>query len=267
MEYSKYKDVLFEKKDGIGIVTMNLPDKYNAFSDDLHSSMEHIWLDIAEDPEVNVVILTGAGKHFSAGGDIKGMVARFRTDTGWKRQTRMPDKAKRILASMLEVTQPIIAAVNGDAMGLGASIALISDISVMNESARIGDTHVRVGLVAGDGGTVIWPMLVGANRAKEYLMRAKVFKGTEAYQAGIVNHAVPADQVMPMAMEIANELNELPPLAVRWTKLAVNKQIKMQLELVQDASIAFEALTIHSEDHIEAATAFIEKRKPSFRGI
>ena len=183
------------------------------------------------------------------------------------RNMATPSKAKRVLSSMLEVTQPIISAVNGDAMGLGASIALMADISIMNETARIGDTHVRVGLVAGDGGTVIWPLLVGANRAKEYLMRAKVFKGAEAFQLGIVNHAVPADQVMTKAMEIAEELNNQPPLAVRWTKLAINKQIRAQLDLVEDASIAFEVLTMQSKDHLEACHGFIEKRKPKFKGL
>jgi enoyl-CoA hydratase len=267
MDYSRYKDLLVEKKNGIALLTLNRPDQLNAFSDELHYAMEHVWLDIAEDPEINVVVLTGAGKAFSAGGDIKKMMAGHRSEDSWKRHVLTPAKAKRVIANILEVTQPIISAVNGDAMGLGASIALACDISVMNETARIGDTHVKVGLVAGDGGTVIWPMLLGANRAKEFLMRAKVFKGAEAFQQGIVNHAVPADQVMPKAMEIAEELNNLPPLAVRWTKLAVNKQIKAQLELVQDASIAFETLTFNSEDHLEAARAFVEKRKPKFKGI
>lgn len=266
MDYSKYKDMLLEKKNGIATITLNLPDRYNAFTDDLHYAMEHVWLDLAEDPEVNVIIITGAGKHFSAGGDIKGMVARWRSEDGWKKNIGTPAKAKRIIANMLEVSQPIISAVNGDAMGLGASIALFADISIMNETARIGDTHVKVGLVAGDGGTVIWPMILGANKAKEYLMRAKVFKGAEAAAAGIVNYAVPADQVMAEAMKIAQELNEMPPLAVRWTKLSVNKQLKAQLELIEDASIAFEVLTMQSNDHLEAGKAFIEKRKPVFKG-
>jgi enoyl-CoA hydratase/carnithine racemase len=265
-DYSRYREVLVEKKNGIATVTLNRPEILNAFAEVLHDAMEHIWLDIAEDPEINVVILTGAGKAFSAGGDIKKMMAGFRTDAARKAYLQTPAKAKRVIANMLDVTQPIIAAVNGDAMGLGASLALACDISVMNEAARIGDTHVRVGLVAGDGGPVLWPMLLGANRAKEYLMRGRVFKGAEACQIGIVNHAVPADQVMPRAMEIAEELNALPPLAVRWTKLAVNKQLKAQLELVQDVSAAFETLTFSSDDHLEAAKAFVEKRKPEFRG-
>jgi enoyl-CoA hydratase/carnithine racemase len=266
-DYSRYKEILVEKKDGIATVTLNRPEILNAFAETLHEAMEHVWLDIAEDPEINVVILTGAGKAFSAGGDIKKMMAGFRTPEAWKGYLQTPAKAKRVIASMLDVTQPIIAAVNGDAMGLGASLALACDISVMNETARIGDTHVKVGLVAGDGGAVLWPMLLGANRAKEFLMRGRVFRGAEAFQIGIINHAVPADQVMARAMEIAEELNNLPPLAVRWTKLAVNKRLKAQLELVMDVSAAFETLTFHSEDHLEAAKAFVEKRKPKFKGI
>ena len=168
--------------------------------------------------------------------------------------------------NILEVSQPIICAVNGDAVGLGATLALFSDVSVISETAKFGDTHVKVGLVAGDGGAVVWPLLIGPNRAKEFLMRGRLVSGAEAHQLNLVNHQAPADQVMDKAMEIARELAAMPPLAVRWTKLSVNKWLKQQLNLVLDASIAYEMLSMNSKDHHEAAMAFIEKRKPEFEG-
>ena len=163
--------------------------------------------------------------------------------------------------------KPIIAAINGDAVGLGATLALFADSTVIADTAKFGDSHVKVGLVAGDGGAVIWPILVGPNRAKEFLMRGKLVSGTEAQAMGLVNHAVPVDQVMEEAMKIARELNALPPLAVRWTKLSVNKYIKQQLNLILDASIAYEMLSINSRDHHEAAKAFLEKRPPVYKGM
>src|SRR6185436_7448120 len=120
--------------------------------------------------EVNVIVITGAGKAFSAGGNIKKMLERHQTPQGWKQLTQTGFRARNLLRNLIEIPQPVVAAVNGDAMGFGATLALCADISVMSETARIGDTHVKVGLVAGDGGPVIWHLLIGANKAKECLM-------------------------------------------------------------------------------------------------
>ena len=130
----------------------------------------------------------------------------------------------------------------------------------------MGDTHVRVGLVAGDGGTVIWPLLIGVNRAKEFLMRARVVTGREAAALGIANHAVPANQVMDEAMKIAREINALPPLAVQWSKVSANQILKQQFTLAFDSGIGFEALSMMTADHNEACKAFVEKRKPTYHG-
>ena len=233
----------------------------------MHAELEKVWLDLAEDKEVNVIVFTGAGKFFSAGGDIKRMASRWGTDEGWRFSLEVPAATRRMFQNILEVSQPIICAVNGDAVGLGATLALFSDVSVISETAKFGDTHVKVGLVAGDGGAVVWPLLIGPNRAKEFLMRGRLVSGAEAHQLNLVNHQAPADQVMDKAMEIARELAAMPPLAVRWTKLSVNKWLKQQLNLVLDASIAYEMLSMNSKDHHEAAMAFIEKRKPEFKGL
>lgn len=267
MKYESYKYLRIERDAGIATLTLNQPDNRNAIHAEMHAELEKVWLELADDKEVNVIVFTGAGKFFSAGGDIKRMASRWGTDEGWRFSLEVPAATRRMFQNILEVSQPIICAVNGDAVGLGATLALFSDVSVISETAKFGDTHVKVGLVAGDGGAVVWPLLIGPNRAKEFLMRGRLVSGAEAHQLNLVNHQAPADQVMDKAMEIARELAAMPPLAVRWTKLSVNKWLKQQLNLVLDASIAYEMLSMNSKDHHEAAMAFIEKRKPEFKGL
>lgn len=265
-DYSRYRYLDIQRSDGIATLTLNQAENRNAIHAEMHAELEHVWLDLAADRSVNIIVLTGAGRMFSAGGDIKRMASRFGTDEGWQFSIDVPAATRRLFQNILEVQQPIIAAVNGDAVGLGATLALFADVTVIADSAKFGDSHVKVGLVAGDGGAVIWPILVGPSRAKEFLMRGKLMSGTEAHAMGLVNHVVPADQVMATALDLARELNALPPLAVRWTKLSVNKWIKHQLNLILDASIAYEMLSINSKDHHEAAMAFIEKRPPVYQG-
>jgi len=265
-DYSRYRHLLIQRNEGIATLTLNQPDNRNAIHAEMHAELEHVFLDLQSDKEVNVIVLTGAGKIFSAGGDIKRMVNRYGTDEGWQFAIDTPASTKRLFQNILEVEKPIIAAINGDAVGLGATLALFADSTVIAETAKFGDSHVKVGLVAGDGGAVIWPILVGPNRAKEFLMRGKLMNGKEAQAMGLLNHAVPAEQVLEAAMEIARELNALPPLAVRWTKLSVNRMLRQNMLLILDASMSLEHETMHMEDHREATKAFKEKRKPRFTG-
>ncbi|MDR5804854.1 enoyl-CoA hydratase-related protein [Caballeronia sp. LZ001] len=264
--YENYRNLTVTLEGKVATVTLNRPDAYNAVDIALHDELERVWLDLDRDERVGAIILTGAGKAFSAGGDLKGMAKRAGTPENFRRSLGIPAQTRRLWQNMLEVTPPIIAAVNGDAMGLGATLALMCDITVMSETARIADSHVKVGLVAGDGGAVIWPLLVGASCAKEMLMRGRAVNGKEAREMRLVNHAVPAEQVLKEARAIAEELVALPRWAVAWTKLAVNKQIKAQLNQVLDTSIALEVLTLATDDHREAAAAFLEKRRPDFKG-
>lgn len=266
-DYASYHYLDIQCDDGIATLTLNQPDNRNAIHAEMHAELERVWLDLQADKQVNVIIMTGAGEKFSAGGDIKRMVSRYGTEEAWQFSLNTPASTKRLFQNILEVEKPIIAAINGDAVGLGATLALFADSTIISDDARFGDSHVKVGLVAGDGGAVIWPILVGPNRAKEFLMRGKLMKGAEAQAMGLINHSVPTGQVMDAAMKIALELNALPPLAVRWTKLSVNKWIKQQLNLILDASIAYEMLSINSRDHHEAAKAFLEKRPPVFKGV
>ncbi len=267
-DYSRYECIKVEKTDKLATVTLNRPDSLNAVNPQLHHELERIWVDLAEDSDVNAILLTGAGRAFCAGGDVKGMASRSGGggEGGQRRFALNPAGGKRLVQNMLEVEQPIIGAINGDAVGLGATIALFCDVIVASEKARFGDPHVRVGIVAGDGGAVIWPLLIGPARAKEFLMRGHLVNGAEAAKMGLVNYAVPPEEVLTKARELAQELADGPTWAIRWSKLSVNKWLKDQLNLILDASLAYEMITFTTEDHKEAARAFVEKRKPKFQG-
>jgi len=267
MSYEHYQYLLVEKTDGIATVTINRPETLNAVTPEVHAELEYIWIDLARDKEVKAIVLTGAGRAFSSGGDVKAMAERALTPHGNRYALDVPARTLRIFEHMLSTPQPIIAAVNGDAMGLGMTLALFADISIVADDARLGDTHVKVGLVAGDGGAVIWPLILGVQKAKEFLMRGKPVRGAEAAAMNLVNHAVPKAEVLSRAQEMAAEIAGNPFYAVSWTKLSVNKMIKQQLNLILDSSIAYESLTMMTQDYKEAATAFAEKRKPSFQGF
>ncbi len=268
VSYDRYSFITVEVDDnGVGTVTMNDPDKLNAIGPEQHREIEDIWLDLARDERIKAIVFTGAGRAFSAGGDVKRMAQRAGTEFGLEYALRVPQNTLRVFEHMLLVPQPIIAAVNGDAIGLGLTLALFSDMSVVADDARLGDTHIKVGLVAGDGGAVIWPLLVGPQRAKEFLMRGKLLKGAEAANLGLVNYAYPKDDVVAEAHKIATEIAANPIWAVRWSKAAVNKQLKAQLGQILELSIAYESITMLTEDYKEAVNAFADKRKPEFKGF
>src|SRR5579864_228486 len=269
-DYSEYEFLKVEVADRVATITINRPEALNAVNNVVHHELEQIWIDVRADHDVNAILLTGAGRAFCAGGDIKGMAAGGLVSATGKRAKghgRGPIAAsngRRLVENMLDVEQPIIGAINGDAVGLGATLALLCDITVVSEKARFADTHVKVGVVAGDGGAVIWPLLIGPHRAKEFLMRGNFMSGAEAGRIGMVNYAVAPEAVMPKARELAQELADGPTYAIRWSKLAVNKWLKQQTNLILDASLAYEMVTFTTEDHREAARAFVEKRKPNF---
>jgi enoyl-CoA hydratase len=270
-DYSDYEFLKVDVVDRVATVTLNRPDSLNAVNGPLHHELEQIWIDLGADQEVNAIIVTGAGRAFCAGGDVKGMAAGSLVQpSGGKKgkgRGRGPITAangRRLVENMLDVEQPVIGAINGDAVGLGATIALLCDITVVSEKARFADTHVKVGVVAGDGGAVIWPLLIGPHRAKEFLMRGHFINGAEAGRIGMVNYAVAPDQVMAKARELAQELADGPTWAIRWSKLAVNKWLKEQANLIMDTGLAYEMMTFKTRDHEEAVKAFVEKRKPNF---
>jgi len=264
--YDDYQRLLVEKSGRLATVTLNRPEQRNAVDHQMHVELARIWVDLAHDDDVFAVLLTGSGDFFSVGGDVKGMKDRPAGDVAKEGAVLDPGGARRIVYNMLDLDKPVVCAINGHAIGLAATVALLSDITVASTAAKIADTHVKVGLVAGDGGAVIWPLLIGPSRAKEMLLRGLLVDGAEAERIGLVNHAVPPGEVLPLAREIAQELADGATWAIRWTKLAVNKQLKQQLNLILDTSMALEIATFNTEDHQEAVRAFIEKRKPEFTG-
>ena len=263
MDYQRYaKDHHLEVviEDRVATITLNRPDVRNAVNHAMHTGLENIFREIGRDPDVGAILLTGAGKAFCAGGDLKGFGA---SDEGPLDQLR---GVRYLVQEMVNCEAPVIAAVNGPAMGLGATIALLSDVIFMADTARIGDTHVKIGLVAGDGGAVIWPLLIGPHRAKELLMSGKVLDGEEAAGMGLVNHCVPREKLASEAREFAHSLAHGPQIAIRWTKMAINQTIKQSLHQILDFGAAAEHLSVHTEDMQEASLAFREKRAPRFKG-
>ncbi len=270
IDYSDYEFLKVDVVDRVATITINRPDSLNAVNAIVHHELEQVWIDVRADHDVNAIILTGAGRAFCAGGDVKGMADGSLGPGGGKKgkgRGRGPIAAsngRRLVENMLDVEQPIIGAINGDAVGLGATLALLCDITVVSEKARFADTHVKVGIVAGDGGALIWPLLIGPHRAKEFLMRGNFINGAEAGRIGMVNYAVAPDEVMSKARALAQELADGPTWAIRWTKLSVNKWLKQQANLIMDASLAYEMMTFNTDDQKEAVRAFVEKRKPNF---
>jgi enoyl-CoA hydratase len=208
------------------------------------------------------VVLTGRGRAFSAGGDFNW----FPQLRDMARMEALRRDAKQLIWDLLDVELPIVAAVNGHAMGLGASIALLSDVIFMADTATIGDPHVKVGIVAGDGGVAIWPLAVGPARAQQYMLNGDPRSAAEAERIGRVNRLVAAAELADEAMKFATRLAAGAPLAVRYTKLAVNKLVKDALNIAFDTSTALELVTFQSDDHQEALAAIREKRPPKFKG-
>jgi enoyl-CoA hydratase len=234
MDYSKYQFIAMERRDKILSLTLNRPDRLNAITPAMHTELTRIFTDIRNDDGTEVITLTGAGRAFCAGADLKELPSDKQT------VDKIFVEAREILVNILEVDKPIISAVNGPATGLGVTLALFADIVIASDRARLGDTHVKVGLAAGDGGAVIWPILVGVNKAKELLMTGEVIDADEALRIGLVNHVVPHDQLQEKVMETAQELAAGHTMAIRSTKKAVNLYIKWMLNQVFDYSCSME---------------------------
>jgi enoyl-CoA hydratase len=268
--YKHYEEgfLLLEVSDNIATITINRPERMNSVAGNIHYGIEELLQAFNYDPEVRAVVIQGAGdRAFCAGADLQAMSegGSRQTDSRILEAGGQPG-AVRLLQHYLALSAPSVACINGDAVGLGASFALMCDVTVMADTARIGDTHVRAGLVAGDGGALMWPMLMGMNKAKWYLMTGELMNAQQALDVGLVNWVVPKAEVREQARARAKQLAEGAPLAVRWTKAALNQQIWRQMIDVQQYAFATESITLHSEDNIEAAKAFMEKRPPKFAG-
>jgi enoyl-CoA hydratase len=261
MDYSNYKTLAVEIQDGILTVRLNRPEIRNAMNAQMRKELTQIWLDIDSDQRVDVVVLTGTGGTFSAGGDANDM----KEGNIHPLNTSVFGRVRKI-SNLLQVEAPIIAALNGDTIGLGANLALLCDVVIADKRARIGDPHVKMGVVAGDSACVIWPLLCGIHRAKEYLMTGDLMTAEEAERIGLINRVVEDGHAYEEAVKLAKRLQAGPKLAVRWTKHSLNKLVQQQYNLAMDTSLALEMVTLLTEDHKEGVSAFLEKRKPSFKG-
>ncbi|MCP1751028.1 enoyl-CoA hydratase/isomerase family protein [Bradyrhizobium elkanii] len=232
---------------------MNRPEILNAINWDMHDELEQVFVDLDRDKSVRAIVLTGAGRGFCSGGDQK---------TLDKSPIPSPTRGGRhLVRNMLELEAPIIAAVNGVAVGLGATLALMCDVIFAQSTARFADTHVTAGVVAGDGGAVIWPLLIGPVRAKHYLMTGAFVSAEQAVAMGMINEAVSDRDVREVAIEYAEMLASGPREAIIWTKYSVNKIVKEFAHLLLDTSTALETLTFATPERREAVAAFAEKRR------
>jgi len=263
MNFDDYRTLEFERDDRRLTVTINGPGPVNAVNKTMHTELARVFGDLQRDPESDLIVLTGSGKAFCAGGDMDWFEEMIEDPS--KFQAIAPE-GKQIVMSLLDLEKPIICRLNGAAVGLGATIALLCDIIIASESAVIGDPHVKVGLVAGDGGAVIWPQLIGFAKAKELLMTGDLLNAPEAAALGLINYAVPADSLDAKVDELASKILANPKWAVRWTKSVTNMPLRELAVKMMDTSIAYEALTNMNRDRAEAVAAFKEKRTPKFTG-
>lgn len=261
--YEGYERLKFERDGSILTIRISNPDARNAVDGRMHEELPRAFIEVAGDRHTRVVVLTGdpQGKAFCAGGDIKWLEKVSDDSTAFVQVLR---EGYDIIRNMADAPQPIISMLNGHAMGLGATIALCSDIQFMSEQARIGDPHVSVGVVAGDGGAVIWPLLIGPNRAKEYLMTGDAITAADAERMGLVNHVVAPEQLEAETYALARRLAEGPRLAIELTKKSVNLLVRQVIDQVLIGSLALEGLTFNTADHREAVRAFKAKEKPNF---
>jgi enoyl-CoA hydratase len=261
--FENYEAITFSREGRILTITLNQPEKLNASNATMHSELARVFSDAQEDQESDVVVLTGAGRAFSAGGDVDWMQDAI--DNPEVFQT-IAVEAKRTIFSQLELEKPLICRMNGHAMGLGATIALACDIVIASDQAKIGDPHVLIGYAAGDGGAILWPQLIGYVRAKEYLLTGDPVPAVEAARIGLINRAVPPEQLDDEVYKLARRLASGARKAIRWTKVTTNLALKQLVHMGMDSGLAYEALTNVSKDHREAVAAFREKRKPNFTG-
>jgi enoyl-CoA hydratase len=261
MNYTDYQHLLFERRShGVLLITLNRPERLNATNDRLHWELTQIWKTIDDDNETRVAVVTGAGKAFSAGGDLEMVEANA---TKPERLAQTIREASDIVYNMLNLDKPIISAINGVAVGAGLVVALMADISIISESARFTDGHTKLGVVAGDHAAILWPLLCGMAKAKYYLLTSDFIDGKEAERIGLVSLCVPADTLMDTALGVADRLATGAQLAIRYTKRSLNNWLR-QAGPIFDQSLALEMVTFTQPDVLEGMRAIKEKRPPRF---
>src|SRR5499426_834231 len=261
MDYADYQHLTFEHRpNGVVLVTINRPQVLNATNARLHWELTQVWGTIDADPRARVVLVTGAGKAFSAGGDLE-MVEEIAADPEAAERTMR--EASDLVYNLINLEKPVVSAINGVAVGAGLVVALLADVSIIAESARLTDGHTRLGVAAGDHAALIWPLLCGMAKARYYLLTSDFLDGKEAERIGLVSLCVPREEVLGKAWEVADKLAAGSRNAVRWTKRALNNWLR-QAGPIFDQSLALEMLSFMGPDVREGARAIREKRPPRF---
>lgn len=262
--------VISEKDGRIVTLTLNRPDSRNAIAShsDCASFVEAVQAANA-DPEVSVVILTGAGQAFSAGGDLKAMKQRNGIGplaTPADTRANYKKGVQKVALALAEVEVATVAAMNGHAIGLGLDLACLCDVRVCAETAKLASSFVKMGIVPGDGGAWILPRVIGYARAAEMILTGDTISAAEGLAMGLVNQVVPADQVMAAARVLAQRIAVNPPRSIRLAKRLLREGQHARLPDILELSAAFQALAHETADHQEAVDAFLEKRSPQFTG-
>lgn len=261
MDYAEYRHLTFERRPhGVLLVTLNRPDVLNATNDRMHWELGQIWLTIDRDAATRVAVVTGAGRAFSAGGDLEMVEANAKDP---RRLANTLREASDIVYNMINLDKPVVSAINGVAVGAGLVVALLADVSIIAEDVRLTDGHTRLGVVAGDHAAILWPLLCGMAKAKYYLLTSDFIDGREAERIGLVSLCVPRAELLPRAFEIAERLALGSQPAIRWTKRVLNNWLRMAGPIF-DQSIALEMLTFTGDDVHEGLRAIREKRAPRF---
>lgn len=261
MTYDDFQHILFEQREhGILWLTLNRPEVLNAANAQLHTELVEVWDVVDRDPAVRVVVVTGAGRGFSAGGDLQLVENAYQN---YEEIIRILNEARDLVYNILRCSKPIISAINGPAVGAGLVVALLADISIAAEDARLADGHVRMGVAAGDHSAIIWPLLCGMAKSKYYLMTSGFVSGKEAERIGLVSVAVPQDEVIGKATEVATNLATGPRHAIQFTKRALN-QWMLQASPIFDHSLALEMLGFFAPDMMAGVDGLRRRQKPNF---
>lgn len=257
--------LLFTVDDGIAVITLNRPEKLNAFTTEMLLAWGDALLEAQARDDVRVVVLTGAGRGFCSGGDL-GRFADKAQDTAWRRKHDLERRVHRIPLIMETMDKPVIAAVNGVATGAGMDMALMCDMRIAAASARFAETYVRAGIFAGDGGAWYLPRLIGPAKAMELLLSARFVEADEAERIGLVNRVVPDEKLMEETLAFARQIARQPPLAVRMMKRAVRQGMSQDLRTHLDMASSHMAVLYSTSDHAEAVSALSQKRSGIFEG-
>lgn len=262
--FAPFQTLKVTQEAGLVRLTLSRPDLLNRIDEPAHVELIRVFRELSQNQSARAVLWTAEGRAFSAGGDL-GEVARQQSDP--KQRANMFQQALDIIYALLDVPVPIVVALHGDVFGLGTSLIFACDAVVAVRTVRMADPHVKIGLVAGDGGCVVWPAAIGMMRTKRYLLTGDAITGEDAHQMGLVTDlAETVEQCHEKAEVLANRIARLPPIAVRGTKIALNAVLRARAAEVLALSLALEQQSIVSEDILEAVAAFREKRAGEYAG-